>query len=121
MQNDKYNAYSENVRSNLTLPPDEVDGMYPSSSPIAIEEVFSSRGRVKIIRVLAKINELNISEIARQANLNHSTACQHLEFLEKAGLIQKKVFGRIKIYRFRLENIRAKAIKYLFDLWDETA
>ncbi|MHA1713953.1 MAG: winged helix-turn-helix domain-containing protein [Candidatus Ranarchaeia archaeon] len=85
-----------------------------------IEDIFSSRGRVKIIRVLAKENELNISEIARQANLNHSTACQHLEFLKKAGIVQKKVFGRIKIFRFRLENIRAKAIKHLFDLWEET-
>jgi predicted transcriptional regulator len=91
------------------------------TEPIPIEEVFSSRGRVKIIRVLAKRNELNISEIARQANLNHSTACQHLEFLEKAGVIQKKVFGRIKIYRFRLENVRAKAIKHLFDLWEDTS
>ena len=93
----------------------------PGKDSIPIEEVFSSRGRVKIIRVLVKRNELNISEIARQANLNHSTASQHLEFLEYAGVIQKKVFGRIKIYRFRLENVRAKAIKHLFDLWDDTS
>ena len=87
---------------------------------IGIEDVLSSKGRVKIMQVLAKHNELNISEIARRSQLNHSTAISHLRFLEKAGLVQKKIFGRIRIYRFRLENLRAKGIKSLFDLWDET-
>ena len=103
------------------IPKKERDHNTSDKESIPIEEVFSSRGRVKIIRVLAKRNELNISEIARQANLNHSTACQHLEFLEHAGVIQKKVFGRIKIYRFRLENVRAKAIKHLFEIWEDTS
>ncbi|MHA2315623.1 MAG: hypothetical protein ACXACF_10165 [Candidatus Hermodarchaeia archaeon] len=31
-----------------------------------IEDVFSSKGRMKILKVLADIGELNVSEIARQ-------------------------------------------------------
>jgi DNA-binding transcriptional ArsR family regulator len=82
-----------------------------------IEDVLSSRGRIKIIKILAQEIELNISEIARRSQLNHSTACRHLDFLEGAGIIQKKVFGRIKIYRFKLENVKVKGLKSLFDLW----
>jgi DNA-binding transcriptional ArsR family regulator len=82
-----------------------------------IEDVLSSRGRIKIIKILAQEIELNISEIARRSQLNHSTACRHLDFLEEAGIIQKKVFGRIKIYRFKLENVKVKGLKSLFDLW----
>ena len=83
----------------------------------AIEEVLSSKGRVVILKTLAEMEELNISAIARVANLNHSTATQHLNFLTKAGLVQEKRFGRIKIFRFRTENLKARSLKRLFEIW----
>jgi len=82
-----------------------------------IEDVFSSRGRVKILRILAEIGELNISEIARRAGLNYTTANQHLEALENSGLVRHKKFGRIRIFCFNEENPRAEIIKRLIDLW----
>jgi len=82
-----------------------------------IEDVFSSRGRVKILRILAEIGELNISEIARRAGLNYTTTNQHLEALENSGLVRHKKFGRIRIFRFNEENPRAEIIKRLMDLW----
>lgn len=85
-----------------------------------IEEVFSSKGRVKILRILAEIGELNISELARRAGLNYATTNQHLLILETAGLIRHKKFGRIRIFRFNEENIRAKRIKELIDFWEQT-
>lgn len=84
-----------------------------------IEEVFSSKGRVLILKILAKKNELNISAIAKQTNQNHTTASKHLKFLNQIGLIQKKKFGRIKIFRYRLEDYRARAIKRLFNVWEK--
>ncbi|MBS7249926.1 MAG: winged helix-turn-helix transcriptional regulator [Candidatus Freyarchaeota archaeon] len=84
----------------------------------SLEQIFSSKGRIKIVKVLAREEELNISEIAKRANLNYSTTNQHLDFLEKAGLVQEKIFGRIRIFRFRIENIKAQAIKNLFDIWE---
>ncbi len=83
----------------------------------AIEEVLSSKGRVVILKTLAEMEELNISAIARVANLNHSTATQHLNFLTKAGLVQEKRFGRIRIFRFRTENLKARSLKRLFEIW----
>ncbi len=84
---------------------------------MSIEEVFSSRGRVKILRILAEIGELNISEIARRAGLNYATTNQHLQLLENFGLIHHKKFGRIRIYRFNEANSQAKMIKTLMDAW----
>lgn len=83
----------------------------------SLEKIFSSKGRIKIVKVLVEVGELNISEIAKRANLNYSTTNQHLNFLEKAGLVQEKIFGRIRIYRFRTESIKAQAIKNLFEIW----
>ena len=85
-----------------------------------IEEIFSSRGRIKVLQILAEEGELNISEIARRANLNHGSCSNHLKELANKNVLQEKVFGRIRIYRFRIENIKIRALKNLFDLWDST-
>ncbi len=85
-----------------------------------IEDVFSSKGRVRILRILAEIGELNISEIARRAGLNYATTNQHLLTLENANLIRHKKFGRIRIFRYNDENPRARMIKELMDFWEQT-
>ena len=85
---------------------------------MAIETVFSSKGRVKILRILVEIGELNISEIARRAKLNYTTTNQHLEILETSGIVKHKNFGRIRIFRFNNENPRAKSIKDLIEEWN---
>lgn len=83
-----------------------------------IEDIFSSRGRIRILKELARATELNISELCRRVNLNHSSTKSHLDVLTKSGIIEEKKFGRIKIYRYRIEDLRARSLKSLFDLWD---
>lgn len=85
---------------------------------VPIEDLFSSRGRVRILKELAESNELNISELCRRVDLNHSSTKAHLKMLLRARLIEEKVFGRIKIYRYRSEDIRARQIQNLFKLWE---
>ena len=85
---------------------------------MAIETIFSSKGRVKILKILVEIGELNISEIARRARLNYTTTNQHLRVLESSGIVRHKNFGRIRIFRFNGENARAKRIKELMNEWD---
>jgi len=87
---------------------------------MAIEDVLSSKGRMKILKILAEIGELNISAIARRAGLNYATTNQHLSTLENYGLIRHKKFGRIRIFRFNEENPRAKMVKKLIEFWEET-
>lgn len=82
-----------------------------------LEDVFSSRGRVRILRILAEIGELNISEIARRARLNYATTNQHLRVLESAGLIRERRFGRVRIYRFNEGSPRARKVRELVELW----
>ncbi|MHA1381145.1 MAG: ArsR/SmtB family transcription factor [Candidatus Helarchaeota archaeon] len=84
----------------------------------SIEKIFSSKGRVKVLMILAQEGELNISEIARRANLNHGSCSSHLKELAKFNILQEKIFGRIRIYRFRIENIKIRALKNLFELWN---
>lgn len=85
-----------------------------------VEDVFSSKGRVRILRILSEIGELNISEIARRAGLNYTTTHEHLQVLEKAGLIRHKSFGRIRIYQFNEGDAKVKAIKDLMEVWEQS-
>ncbi|MHA1229941.1 MAG: ArsR family transcriptional regulator [Candidatus Helarchaeota archaeon] len=83
-----------------------------------IEDIFASKGRVKIIKILVKEEELNISEIVERSKLNHKSTFNHLKFLTEAGILQEKIYGRIRIYRIRIEDYRVKAIKHMIEVWE---
>ncbi|MHA2024991.1 MAG: winged helix-turn-helix domain-containing protein [Candidatus Thorarchaeota archaeon] len=92
-----------------------------TTNTVPIEDIFSSRGRIKILKALAEAshNELPISELCRKVNLNHSSTKSHLRVLIKSGLIEEKTYGsRIKIYRYKIEDLRARSLRSLFNLWE---
>ncbi len=88
------------------------------SEIVNIEDVFSSRGRTKIIKLLALQNELNISKIVELTGLNHLSVKTHLFFFKEIEFVQEKKFGRIRIYRFKSENLKAKALRNLITFWE---
>ena len=85
---------------------------------VAFEDILSSKGRVKILKLLALNNEMNISNIVNKAGLNHNSVKNHLIFLKHIDFIQEKQFGRIRIYRYKLENLKARALKNLIVFWE---
>ncbi len=80
-----------------------------------MEDIFSSKGRVKVLKILAERGEMNISEITRRSSLNHTTTAMHLKKLCELGVVEEKNFGRIRIFRFKREDPRAWAIQSLFE------
>ncbi|TFG22095.1 MAG: ArsR family transcriptional regulator [Promethearchaeota archaeon] len=84
-----------------------------------IEDLLGSKARVKILALLAKENELNISSIIRKTHLNHSIVVKHLKKLIAANLAQEKKFGRIRIYRFKTENLKARSLKNFIEIWEK--
>jgi DNA-binding transcriptional ArsR family regulator len=83
-----------------------------------VEDVFSSRLRMKILKIIMQIGELNVSEIARRTSVNYNAASKHLKVLEDEGIIQHKVFGRIRLYRINENSPKSKAIQNLIELWE---
>ena len=51
-----------------------------------IEDVFSSKLRMKILKVLHNVGELNVSEIARRLNINYMSASKHMKILEDENI-----------------------------------
>jgi len=83
-----------------------------------IENVFSSKLRMKILRILTRVGELNVSEIARRLGANYETTNGHLKVLENEGLLQHKTFGRIHLYRLNEHSPKTKALQNLIDVWE---
>ena len=83
-----------------------------------LEDVFSSRVRMRILKVVAQVGELNVSEIARRVGVNHAVTSKHLKILEGEGVLQCKVFGRIRMYRFNEHSPKAKVVLNLIDVWE---
>ena len=84
-----------------------------------IEDVFSSKPRVKILKLLARLGALNVTDIARRLNLNYVATNRHLRILEAEGVLQQRVYGRIRMYRFNESSPKAKAVQNLIDTWEQ--
>ncbi len=84
---------------------------------LEVEEVFSSYGRVKVMGVIMRSEELNISEITRRAGISHSAVELHLNFLVKAGLLTEKRFNRIRIFKVNHSNPYAGALERFLADW----
>ncbi len=83
-----------------------------------IEDLLGSRAKVKILKILAKFDELTISLIIKKTKLNYTCVLKHLNFLKMHDLIQEKKFGRIKIFRYKSENIKARSLRNFIEIWE---
>ncbi len=92
--------------------------MIKSENKHLIEDILGSKAKVKILKALALNEELTISMIISKTNSNYSNVKKHLNHLKDFDLIQEKKFGRIKIFRYRTENIKARSLKKFIDIWE---
>jgi predicted transcriptional regulator len=84
-----------------------------------VEEVFSSKPRMKILKLVARLGALNVSDIARRISLNYSTTNKHLKLLESESILQQRVYGRIRIYKFNNSSPKARAVQNLIEAWEQ--
>ena len=86
---------------------------------LEIEEVFSSRPRMKILKLLSRLGALNVSDIAKRIGLNYCATNEHLRLLEAEGILVQRVYGRIRMYRYNDTSAKAKAVQNLIDTWEQ--
>jgi predicted transcriptional regulator len=86
---------------------------------LELEEVFSSKPRVKILKLIYSLGSLNVSDVARRLKLNYATTAGHLKILEEEGILHVHTYGRVKMYRFNDGNPKAKAVTALIEAWEQ--
>lgn len=84
----------------------------------SIENLLGSKARLRILKILALNSEMSITQIIKKTNLNHTSVRKHLNRLKALNLIQEKRFGRIRIYRYKIENLRANSLKKFIEIWE---
>jgi DNA-binding transcriptional ArsR family regulator len=84
-----------------------------------IELVFNSKPRIKILKILVQVGQLNTSQIAHRVGINYRTTSNHLKLLEDEGILTCKKYGRVCSYRFNEDSIKANAVRKLFETWED--
>jgi predicted transcriptional regulator len=84
-----------------------------------LEEVFSSKSRMKILKLIYQLGQLNVSDVARRLKLNFASTSEHLKILEAEGILQEHTYGRVRMYRFS-ESPKAKATAQLIEVWEQS-
>lgn len=75
-------------------------------------------GKIRILDLLSKENELNVTAIAKRTRLNHTRVRIHLLELQDWEIIKEKKFGRIKIYAINDELETGYKIKKFLQEWN---
>jgi len=87
----------------------------------SLARILSSTGRIKILTVLSHVGELHLTEIAKQTDQSYSSTERHLEDLSDAAIVEEHDYGRVRMFKLKLDNPRAKILKQLILEWDNSA
>jgi len=83
-----------------------------------LEEVLCSKPRIKILKLIYTLGQLNVSDIGRRLNLNYSATSDHIHILESEGLLELRTYGRVRMYRLSSSE-KAQAIANLIETWEK--
>ena len=82
-----------------------------------LEDFFCSKVRIKILKLLLKLGQLTPSDMASRVGTNYASTRKHLELLEKENIIEQRLSGRTRYFRFA-NSMKAQATKKLLEEWE---
>ncbi len=83
-----------------------------------VEDIFCSKVRMKVLMLLYRFGQLNTSGIAERLKVSYELASRHLDLLEKENVVQHRLSGRIKYFRFT-NSVKALATMRLVEEWEK--
>ena len=88
-----------------------------ATSVQGLDRILSSAGRIRILQHLSHFGEDNLTDIARKTSQSYTATARHLEQLVQAGVVQEKNYGRVRIFRLRIETERVRKLRDLITEW----
>jgi DNA-binding transcriptional ArsR family regulator len=89
----------------------------PQPLDAGLEQVLSSPGRIRLLKLLLEREEANITDLVKRSRLTHTAALQHLKALVNIGLLSEKRFGRIRIFCINEGDQRVVLLRRFFYEW----
>jgi DNA-binding transcriptional ArsR family regulator len=83
--------------------------------------ILGSKGKIKILQLLLREGEANITKIVRETGLKHSLVERHLEDLVRLGIVVERRVGRLRIFSLKLGDPRIAALAELIRRFEESS
>ncbi|MCS7107966.1 MAG: hypothetical protein RMH77_04015 [Sulfolobales archaeon] len=77
---------------------------------MSFEDIFSSKGRVKVLKTILLHGEVNLTSIVKETGLNYTLVIKHINYLKSCEIIEEIALGRVRIYRPNWINPRVRYI-----------
>jgi len=74
---------------------------------------------MKILKLISRLGELNVSDVARRIGVNFTTTSKHLKLLEEESILTQRTYGRIRMYRFNQTSVKARVVQDLIEVWEK--
>jgi DNA-binding transcriptional ArsR family regulator len=81
------------------------------------EDVFCSEKRMRILKLLSQNGQLNTTSLARKLDVNYTSTIRHLVLLKNEGVVEERVSGRTRFFRFK-NSLKAQAVSRLLEEWE---
>lgn len=81
-------------------------------------DVFCSKTRMKLLKLLFKLKQLNTSDLAHRLGANYATILRHLSLLKKEDVVTERLSGKTRFFRFT-NTLKAQAVMNLLEEWEE--
>lgn len=85
---------------------------------MGLDEVIASKGKLKILKVLFRENQVNITRLVRETGLHHKLVSKHVEELKKLGIVGEKRYGRLRIVYIDYRDPRVPALREILKTLD---
>lgn len=85
---------------------------------IPLEDVFSSRGAVRIIKTLVTRNSINISRLIRETKLSNNQIKKYVDKLISYGFVIEMKIGRVRIYKCNPNSKYLPIIREFITKWE---
>jgi DNA-binding transcriptional ArsR family regulator len=83
----------------------------------SVEEFLGSKTRIKIIKLLDELGQLNVSGVAHRLHINYQETIRHLRILEDSKIVESRVCGRTRSFRLS-GSLRAQAVQKMLEVWE---
>jgi DNA-binding transcriptional ArsR family regulator len=84
---------------------------------LKLEDVFCSKTRMRVLKLLFQLGQLNTTDLADRLRVNYATTLRHLIPLKKEDVVEERVSGRTRFFRFK-NSLRAQTVTMLLEKWE---
>ncbi len=85
---------------------------------LSLGQILTSSGRIRILTLLSKVGELYLTEIAKRTGQSYSSTERHLEDLARASVVEEHDYGRVRMFKLKVEIPKVKMLRDLVLAWD---